>query len=694
MFGLFTKTLRRRLIALLVVTTIVPVLVIAFFAIKYSSDSLYSLQEQSIKNDLAVLSEAMLHEKLIPRATDMKQAIIDNDTIMNLCDSIDPIKVAARAKVSVPADSKSITLPAKIDADDIKRMTAELDKLIGSRIKTSGYSNIFVVNKEGVIVYDFLQKQMTGKELSNLDAPFLKAAMSETFNKNLPTYSDFETSTFSNNKPEMYLVYPDPDEKGQKDLAFIGSLDGNWLADSIDSFSSLARQKGVDVHIVGLDGKIRSNKSRDSSSGHLFGASIKSELIDHLVKAEKWSGLTIDEDNVPVVGAVNPFDTSIIKDIRFNFDWGISMEVPADTVFAPVYKLIRDIVIVAIVLVIVFALVAFFFANSISRPIASLAGFATKVAGGDLTSNLPLRSRRDEVGTLIQSFAAMFENLKGQIVQTSSASAQLSSSMQEIAATITQLSSSVTETSSAVNEITSTIEEVRQISSLANQKAEDMSGKADGVRSVADEGKASTERVSNGIAEINKQVESIANTTIKLGEQTKNISEIIDSVTDIADQSNLLSVNASIEAAKAGEYGRGFAVVAREIKSLADKSKESTKQIKEILTEIQKSASSAILATEKGTKTVAEGLELSKTSKVSIEKLEESINEAVSTSTQIVSSSKEQLNGMNQLFETVGSIKQAMNQNTESIKQIEKEAKNLSDLARNLKDTAGKFIVK
>ncbi|MEI6055430.1 MAG: methyl-accepting chemotaxis protein [Lentisphaerota bacterium] len=695
MFGLFTKTLRRRLIFLMVAATIIPIIVISFFAIKYSSDSLYTLQETAIKDDLAVLSEAMLHEKLVPRAKDMKQIIIDNEHIMKLADIINiETKAITQAKVSTATDAKSAPVDVKEDIVDIKAVTAELDKLLESRIKTSGFTNIFIVNNNGKIIYDMTHKDRTGKEMSNIDAPILKAAIDETFKANLPTYSDFEISAFSYSKPEMYLAYPDPDEKGQKDLLFIGSLAGSWLADSIDSFSTLARTKGVEVHIVGSDGKIRSSKNRDASSTKALGTSIKSELIDNIIKEKRWSGLTVDEEGVDVVGATDPFDTSSIKDIDFNFNWGISMEVPAQTVFAPVYKLVKDIIIVAVILVILFALVAFFFANSISRPVSALARYANQVAGGDLNVVIAIKARKDEVGSLTTSFASMIESLKSQTLQMSSASSQLSSSMQEIAATVTQLSSSVTETTAAVNEITSTIEEVRQVSTLAHKKAEDMAGKADSVRTVADEGKTASERVSNGISEINKQVESIASTTIKLGEQTKNISEIIDSVTDIADQSNLLSVNASIEAAKAGEYGKGFSVVAREIKSLAEKSKDSTKQIKEILTDIQKSASSAIMATEKGTKTVSEGLELSKTSKVAIENLESSVNEAVGTATQIVSSSKEQLSGMNQLFETVGSIKQAMQQNSESIRQLEKEAKNLAQLASNLKELAGKFTVK
>ena len=96
----------------------------------------------------------------------------------------------------------------------------------------------------------------------------------------------------------------------------------------------------------------------------------------------------------------------------------------------------------------------------------------------------------------------------------------------------------------------------------------------------------------------------IADSIVRLSEQSIAIGEIISSVGDLASQSNLLAVNASIEAAKAGEHGKGFAVVAQEVRSLAEQSKESTEQIRRILNDIQKAISSAVMATEQGGKTV------------------------------------------------------------------------------------------
>ncbi|MCP4177656.1 MAG: PAS domain-containing protein, partial [bacterium] len=190
---------------------------------------------------------------------------------------------------------------------------------------------------------------------------------------------------------------------------------------------------------------------------------------------------------------------------------------------------------------------------------------------------------------------------------------KLSATITEITSTISQLAANSTEISSAINEITTTVTEVKQVSEVAHERAVEVTERAEQVNTTTDIGKKATEDTIYGILKIKEEMASIAESTIKLGEQTQNIGEIISSVNGLADQSNLLSVNASIEAAKAGEYGKGFAVVAREVKALADQSKSATKQINSILTDIQKATSSAVMATERGTNAVASGQELSAT---------------------------------------------------------------------------------
>ncbi|RME82394.1 MAG: hypothetical protein D6785_07905 [Planctomycetota bacterium] len=188
-----------------------------------------------------------------------------------------------------------------------------------------------------------------------------------------------------------------------------------------------------------------------------------------------------------------------------------------------------------------------------------------------------------------------------------------------------------------------------------------------------------------GMEEIEGKMAFISSTILKLNNQSQNIGEIIEYVKDLADQSNLLAVNASIEAAKAGEYGKGFSVVAQEIKNLADQSKESTTKIREILQEIQKGTNTAVLATEEGTKSVKKGREKVSETEEAFASIVQSVQESAQASKIILNASKEQLVGMEQIAEAMANIKEATTENLESTKQIQKVGRQIRDLAESLK---------
>jgi methyl-accepting chemotaxis protein len=192
---------------------------------------------------------------------------------------------------------------------------------------------------------------------------------------------------------------------------------------------------------------------------------------------------------------------------------------------------------------------------------------------------------------------------------------------------------------------------------------------------------------------IREQMDSIAQTIVRLSEQSQSIGGIIASVTDIADQSNLLAVNAAIEAAKAGEHGKGFAVVAQEIKNLAGQSKQATSEVRNILNDVQKATSAAVMATEQGSKAVETGVKQSVLAGEAIRFLSESSNEAVQAATQIVASSQQQVVGMDQISVAMQNINQAGTETAVSMVQSEKAAKNLHELGQKLKDMVDRFKV-
>jgi methyl-accepting chemotaxis protein len=262
--------------------------------------------------------------------------------------------------------------------------------------------------------------------------------------------------------------------------------------------------------------------------------------------------------------------------------------------------------------------------------------------------------------------------------------AQLSSSSAEILATTTQVAAGAAETSSAVSETTATLEEVKQTAQLASQKAKVVSDNAQKAAQASQSGRKSVEDAIEGMQRIQEQMESIAGSIVRLSEQGQAIGEIIATVNDLAEQSNLLAVNAAIEAAKAGDQGKGFAVVAQEVKSLAEQSRQATAQVRTILGDIQKATGAAVLATEQGNKATEAGVAQSAEAGETIRLLAASIVEAAQAAMQIAASSQQQMVGMDQVALAMENIKQASLQNVSGTKQAEGAAQNLHELGQRL----------
>jgi len=267
----------------------------------------------------------------------------------------------------------------------------------------------------------------------------------------------------------------------------------------------------------------------------------------------------------------------------------------------------------------------------------------------------------------------------------------LSSSASEILSAATQVASGAAETAASVCETTSTVEEVKQTTQVTTQKAKYVSESSQKTVQTSQAGKKAVEKSIEGMSRIREQMESIAENILRLSEQSQTIGEIIAVVNDLADQSNLLAVNASIEAAKAGEQGKGFSVVAQEVRRLAEQSKQSTAQVRTILNNIVKSVNQAAMATEQGSKAVEEGVKFANESGDAIRLLADNIAEAFQAAAQIAASIQQELVGVDQVAQAMENINQVCALNAASSKQVEGAAQNLNELGRKLKELVAQY---
>jgi methyl-accepting chemotaxis protein len=322
------------------------------------------------------------------------------------------------------------------------------------------------------------------------------------------------------------------------------------------------------------------------------------------------------------------------------------------------------------------------------RSLRGMAETAEQIATGDLRASVTPQSRADVLGN---AFARMTTDLRAQIKELIEGANVLSAAASEIVASSSQLAASATQSAAAVSETTTTVEEVRQTAQLASQKARLVSDSAQKAAQIGEGGRKSAQDVEAGMARIRRQMEQIAASMVQLSEQSQAVAQIIATVEDIATQSNLLAVNAAIEAAKAGEHGRGFGVVAQEVKTLAEQSRQATAQVRSILGDIQKATAAAVLATEEGGKVVDSGAQQADVAGTTIQALAASVNEAAQAAVQIAASSQQQLVGVDQVAGAMESIKEASAQNVVSATQLEATARGLQELGQRLQQMVGRY---
>jgi methyl-accepting chemotaxis protein len=319
-----------------------------------------------------------------------------------------------------------------------------------------------------------------------------------------------------------------------------------------------------------------------------------------------------------------------------------------------------------------------------------MAAAAEQLAAGDLRGTVTPQSPQDALGN---AFARMSGNLRTQMAALVEAANVLHASVGEIVASTSQLAASASQSAAAVAETTATVEQVRQTAELASDKARQVADSAQRAAQGSHSGRRSTEDVATGMERIRQQMEAIAASMGRLSEHGQTIGQIIATVEDLAAQSNLLAVNAAIEAAKAGEHGKGFAVVAQEVKHLAAQSRQATGEVRSILGDIQAATVVAVQATQQGGQAVESGTRQTEVASDAIRGLTGSIGEAAQAATQIAASSQQQLVGVKQVAGAMESVRVASSQNMESARQLEAAARNLNALGLRIKEIVASYHV-
>jgi methyl-accepting chemotaxis protein len=309
----------------------------------------------------------------------------------------------------------------------------------------------------------------------------------------------------------------------------------------------------------------------------------------------------------------------------------------------------------------------------------------------DTINNADLNSqfnsvRKDEVGDLQRSFDGFVTNIKNTLMQVSTASSEVSSACAEIGASAEELSSGASEQSTQSAEAAGAVGEMSGSIKENSQNAKATLETAHQAKQTAEQGGIVVQRTVDSMKNISVVVNRSAETVKALGRSSDQIGEIISVIDDIADQTNLLALNAAIEAARAGEQGRGFAVVADEVRKLAERTTKATKEIAVMIKQIQTDTKEAVASMDEGTKKVSDGIQLADhagDSLLEIIKISQDVTDKV---TQIASASEHQSQASDMIRNSVERINAVTQQNVEGTSMIAHSVEALNHLTANLQE--------
>lgn len=550
--------MRRKLMMLLVLSGIVPLCILSFFAYWQISSS---MQEEYQRAGISKVGSLQLEVNSL-----LQKNMYGLKTIANS---------ASAKKMDVISGKEVLVNAAQVYTD---------------------ISPIAVVNRQGMHIV-----RNDNNRLPDVSKrPYFKQVMQNAED----VVSDVLIGQ-TNGHPMVILATPVKNEAG----AVIGAIQGSLDLTTLSGFIKERSKDGDVAYIVDREGKILAHPDK----------TVVDERKDLAQLSYVQQVLSGQEGSLDIEGSDG--EKRMVSYARDPYTgWGICIEQSYNRYTSQVSKLAKVDAAILIVTIAFIVAIGYFFARKIIKPVLSLVAATNEVKEGRLVVTVD-NSSNDEIGLLADNFSAMVKSLQLLVEKVSVSSEQVTASSQQLTATSEQSALAAGDIAGAITKIAEETATqnyiVNEMNTLARQMSLDIDHATSNVRQAAEAAEQSAQTAADGEKQILlaiKQMENIEKTVnysaaavAELGQHSHTIGQIVSTITSLANQTNLLALNAAIEAARAGEAGKGFAVVAEEVRKLAEQSGHAAKQVGEIISTIQNETDKAVKTMETGSSEVQSG---------------------------------------------------------------------------------------